>query len=102
MMKRGLIAGAVLLLIASAAASKPEAPPEKGLFATLKARDSVFLKDGGSSYVISTVDEPMPMTHEVVEIGRDYVVLKDLAGVVEVRIPVFSVKAVIHRKTKPK
>lgn len=101
-MKRWKIAGAVLLLAASIAASRPEDAPKKGLFAKIKTGQSVALKDVGESFLISLMDEPMPGTHEVVEIGDDYIVLKDTAGLAETRIPVYAVKAVVLVRTRPK
>lgn len=101
-MWRWLIAGAALLLAASVAASRPEDAPDRGLFASLKIGQPVALKDVGESYVISTMEEPLPMTHEVVEVSDDYIVLKDVAGLSETRIPIYAVKAVVHLKTRPR
>jgi hypothetical protein len=42
------------------------------------------------------------MTHKVLEIEHDFIVLRDEAGSVETRIPTTAVRAVVHVRTKSK
>ena len=100
-MKRWITAGTVLLLAVTLAASKPD-QTKPSLFSTLKVGQSVTLKDRGNSYEISTMDVEGPLTHKIIELGDDVIVLRDVAELMEVRIPIYSVKAVINVRTKPR
>jgi len=97
-----LIAVAALAGLFSTATSQPPPAARRTVFSTLKAGQSVPLKERAGLYEVGTVDEGGPLTHKVVEIGDDYLVLKEDAGTVESRIPVTAVRAVIHVKTKGK
>src|SRR4051794_11551957 len=65
-----------------------------GLFAGLKVGQPVAIKDVGAVYEISVIGGE-PTGTEVVEVGADYLVLKDVAEV-ETRIPLTSIKAVVR------
>jgi hypothetical protein len=36
--------------------------------------------------------------HRVIEVGTDYVVVVDVAGVTETRIPIYSIKSIVRIK----
>jgi hypothetical protein len=72
----------------------------KGIFSGLKVGQSVSLKDEGSAFTITFFDPDLQQSHKVIEIGSDYVVLRDIAEVTETTIPIYSVKAIIKVKTK--
>jgi hypothetical protein len=87
----GTAAGVLLLVLATAAA---EAGDDKGgIFAPLEEGQKVVLKEVGDRYQISVVPG-LGTGHKIVEVGSDYIVLLDPAGVNEVRIPIYSVKSV--------
>lgn len=69
----------------------------KTVLAELKAGQSVFVKEVGGRYEI-TVLKGVKLGHRVIEVGGDYVVVEDAAGVTETRIPVTSIKAIIKLK----
>jgi hypothetical protein len=72
----------------------------KGVFAGLKVGLPVTLKDVGAAYEVSLLDEPITTGQKVDEVGVDYLVIKNEAGI-ETRIPLTSIKAVIpfpHRR----
>ncbi|MEZ6049074.1 MAG: hypothetical protein R3C11_26570 [Planctomycetaceae bacterium] len=71
-----------------------DAPKTKGIFSTLKAGQSVNLKNDGAAYSITVYDGDLPTSHTVVEIGENYVVFQDVAGVTETTVPVYSVKSI--------
>jgi hypothetical protein len=71
------------------------------MFSTLKVGQPVALKDRGHSFEIRVMDGDTG-THTVIEIGDDYIVLRDVAEVEECRIPIYAIRAVVHFKTKPK
>ncbi len=90
-----------LLVMFSVAAAAQRLQP-KGDLAPLKVGQSVALQDHGGSYEIHLMDVEVPMGHTVVDVGQDFVVLKDIAEVTETRIPIFAIKAVVLVKTKLK
>jgi hypothetical protein len=72
-----------------------ESPPA-GVFAGLHVGQDVGVKDLGHSYEISTFGRSVtPLGHKVTEIGSDYIVVKDIAGVSLTRIPVYAIKSVV-------
>lgn len=92
-----LLIAAVVIFCSAAAPQKPQ-----GVLAPLKVGQSVALQDRGGSFEIRLTDVEVPMGHSVVEVGQDFVVLKDFADVTETRIPIYSIKAVVLVKTRPR
>lgn len=86
-------AAGVLLLVLATAAAGPRDDKGGGVFAPLEEGQQVVLKEVGDRYQI-TVVPGVEAGHKVVEVGTDYVVLLDPAGVNEIRIPIYSVKSV--------
>lgn len=60
------------------------------------------LKDRGPAWEIHTTDDGAALTHKVVEVGEDYVVVRDEAGAVETRIPGTGTRAVVQVRRKAK
>ena len=71
----------------------------KGVFAGLKVGLPVTLKDVGAAYEVRVLDVAIPTVEQVAEVGIDYLVVKNGAGI-ETRIPVTSIKAVIRVPTR--
>ena len=71
----------------------------KGVFSALKVGQSVSLKDEGSAFTITFFEPELQQSHKVIEVGNDYVVVRDIAGVTETTIPVYSVKAIVRVRT---
>ena len=65
-----------------------------GLFAGLRVGQPVTLKDLGVAYEVGVTGDRFPTGHEVIEVAKDGLVVRDVAGAVETRIPVTSNKAV--------
>jgi hypothetical protein len=89
-------------MLLSTATSQPPPATRRTVFTSLKAGQSVTLKERVGLYEVGTTDEAGPLTHKVVEVGDDFLVLKDEAGTVESRIPVTAVRHVVHVTTKAK
>jgi hypothetical protein len=87
----GVVACVILLALATAAAEGRD--DKGGIFAPLEEGQRVVLKEAGDRYQI-TVVPGLEAGHKVVEVGPDYIVLVDAAGVNEIRIPIYSVKSV--------
>ena len=100
-MRNTIVAATVAALLAlgifSASGQAPAKP--RGVLAVLHAGQPVTLKDTNGRYEINVFDNgPDLLGYKVVEVGGDYVVLQDVAGVNELRIPIYSVKAVVTLK----
>jgi hypothetical protein len=92
--------GLVFAMLLSTATSQPPPAARRSIFSTLKVRQSVTLKERAGLYEIGTTDEAGPLTHKVVEVADNFLVLRDEAGTVESRIPVTAVRAVVHIRAK--
>lgn len=90
----GLIAVVVVLTLAVADL------PKRTAFADLKVGQQVGLKDLGAIYEISVLDDNTPQSHKIIEIGSDFIILKDVAGVTQTTIPVTALKSIVRMKTK--
>jgi len=74
--------------------------PAKGFLSTLKPSQQIVLKEVGDKYEINILDTEGPLSHVVVEVGPTYVVVRDSGGVIERRIPVYSIKAIVTIKAQ--
>jgi hypothetical protein len=86
----------------SAASSQPPLAARKTVFSTLKVGQPVILKDKAALFEISTMDIGDVGTHKVIEIGEDYVALRDIADITELRVPIYAVRAIVQVQTRPK
>ena len=96
-MKKTILVGIVAVFLTSgffSASGQAPAQPQ-GLLAVLRAGQAVNLKESSGRYEIGVFEKgPDVLGHKIVEVGTDYVVLQDIAGVSESRIPIFSIKSV--------
>jgi len=94
----------LLLLVIAATATftaSGQAPAEKQrhFLAALKVGQPVSVKEVSGRYEISTVEGvPGVQGHKVIEVASDYVVVQDISGVTETRIPLWSIKAIVRLK----
>lgn len=91
----------LLVCVAASFAASAQAPAERksNFLAALKENQQVTLKETNGRYEISIVEGVAAVQgHKVTEIGPDYIVVQDIAGVTELHIPLFSVKAIIRLK----
>lgn len=89
------VTAAVLLTIPTT--SHGQDKPRKGFLAVLKEGQTVMLKENAGKFEI-TLMKNFPVGHKIIEVGADYVVVEDAAGVSETRIPVTSIKAIVKLK----
>ena len=83
----------VVLAVVTALGAKNVKKPG-GVFSMLKVGQAVNLKDEGAAYSLGFIEPEVPQSHTVIEIGEDYVVLRDIIGVKETTVPVFSLKGI--------
>ena len=51
-------------------------------------------------FSISYFDEELPQAYQIIEVGEDYIVLRDIAGVTETTVPVYALKSIEKVRTK--
>jgi hypothetical protein len=82
----------LFLCIGIAATARADNKPE-GLFAPLEKGAKVGMKETANGYEISVVPG-VDLGFKITEIGQDYLVLQDAAGLTETRIPIYSIRAI--------
>jgi hypothetical protein len=87
----------VLLLLVLPATSYGQDKLKKTFLSALKEGQVVSVKEVAGKYEI-TVMKNAPVGSKVIEVGTDYVVLEDPAGVTETRIHVTSIKCITRLK----
>lgn len=76
------------------AAAAPKAAPAGGVLAPLTVGQKVGLKEVAGGEQISVMPG-VELASKVIEVGADYVVVEDPAGITQTRIPVYAVRAVV-------
>ena len=100
-MPRSIIAVLLCATLALACLSPAANGQEKGrksFLSVLKEGQAVVLKEAAGRYEITLMEGG----HKVIEVGPDYVVVEDIAGVTETRIPIFSIKSIARIKVNRK
>lgn len=76
---------------------------QKGVFSTLKIGQTVTLKQESSGFMVSYFDDDtVPLTHKVIEIGDDFIVVEDIAATRETTVPIYALRSIEKVKTKGK
>lgn len=100
-MKRTTI-GIVLVFILALGAITPGQQPaqqRRDFLSALKVGQSVNLKEASGRFVLSTIDDGPPLSHTVLEVGSDFVLLEDMVGVSEIRVPLYAITSFSRLKT---
>lgn len=71
----------------------------KGFLSVLKEGQPIIAREVGGRYEIIYSDK-VGASHKVLEVGTDYLVIEDVAGVIETRIPIYSIKSIVKLKLK--
>ena len=69
-----------------------------GLLAVLKPGQTVSLSQCGSAYELTISTTKILSRYKVAMVGSDYVVLNSDPKLLEIRIPVTSIRAIVHMK----
>ena len=94
----------LLLLVIAVTGTFPvtaQAPAEKQrhFLSALKKGQPVSLKEVSGRYELSTLEGvPDVQGYKVLEVEADHVVVQDISGVTETRIPLWSIKAIVRLK----
>lgn len=101
MQKAHVVVILVGLLALGLLAASGQAPAEKQptFLSALKEGQHVSLKQDAGRYEITTVEGVAAVKgHKVIDVASDFVVIQDVAGVSESRIPLWSIKAITRLK----
>ena len=100
-MPRSIIAVVLCAALALSCLS-PEASGQdkgrKGFLSVLKEGQGIVLKEATGRYEITLMEGG----HKIIEVGPDYIVAEDIAGVTEIRISVYSIKSIARIKVARK
>ena len=96
------LAVVAVIILGSSIAFSERGPEQggKGVLSVLIKGQAVSVTEAAGRYEIGIFSNgPEMLGYKVVEVGRDYAVLEDIAHVRELRIPIYSIKAVTVLKT---
>jgi hypothetical protein len=90
----------VLLSFTPLFAQQQDQRKPTGVLANLEVDQVIHIREVGDRYLLTVIDgEPkLPGPHTILELGSDYIVVRDFSGVTETRIPIYSIQAVINFK----
>ena len=66
----------------------------EGVLGVLYKGQAVSIKESSGGYEIGVMPKVDMLGYKVVAVGIDYLVVQDIAGVTELRIPIYSIRAV--------
>lgn len=97
-----IVVGLTSLLGSYMTAAHSQAPARRNssVLSTLTVGQTVGLRVRNSAWEISTLDEVDSGSHQVAEVGEDFIVLKDVSGLTETRIPITAITAIVHVRIK--
>ena len=93
------IAVAVVLFALGSIAVTGQSPdkPRQGFLSTLKAGQAISVKEASGRFEIGIVEDfGGTLGYKVTDVGEDFVTVVDIAGVSEIRIPIYSIKSVVR------
>lgn len=99
-MNRHLIAlylSAFLAVASFTSTSHGQEKARKGFLSVLKEGQSVSVKEVAGRFEITLIKD-VKLGQHVIEVGADYLVIEDIAGVTETRIHVTSIKSITRLK----
>ena len=94
----------ILLLVGILVVASGQAPAKThGVLSVLHAGQPLSLAATDGGYRLNLFQGgPEVLGHKVVEVGANFVVVEDTAGIQQLRIPVYSIKSVgITKSAKP-
>jgi hypothetical protein len=83
------------LIIAMAASAGMGPVRQEGALSGLRPGMAIRLTESEGRYEIGIMPKiPGPLTHEVIAVGENYMAVKDITGITETVIPLYSIKCV--------
>ena len=94
-----VLLGSVVLGTSFAFSQRGEEHGRGGVLGVLSKGQAVSVKEVSGRYEMGIIPNVEMLGYRVIEVGSDYVVVQDIVQVTELRIPIYSVKAVSIIKT---
>lgn len=105
-MRRLIVAATLVLLLwigATAVSQQPRPLPTSSILGLLKKGQPIAVKDAGFAYELTVyVEGPEKLGHTIIDVTADYVVVRDLTGITDLAIPVWSIKSVATVRLRTK
>jgi hypothetical protein len=105
LMRNAILLAALIAATAAAAIAASEyydnpkaAKGAPGLLSVLKPGQTVGLSECGGSYELTISNTKILSRYKVAKVGADYIVLNSKPKLLDIRIPVTSIRAIIHLK----
>ena len=94
----GFVLAAVIVAFGADDAKNP-----KGVFFSLTVGQQVTVRQEPSGFTISYFDDDtVPLTHKIIEIGDDFIVVEDVAATRETTVPIYALRSIEKVMTKGK
>ena len=78
-----------------AIASEKEAPAKASFLDRLKLGESVDVEERNGRYYFTLLPQNIrPLKHTIIDVGSDYVTVRDLVGITDTIIPIYSVASI--------
>lgn len=90
----------VAFLFSPLFAQQQDRTKPNGVLAHLRVDQSINVKEVGNRYLLTVIksESNLPMPYTILDLGSDYIVVRDITGLNETRIPIYSIQAVVHFK----
>jgi hypothetical protein len=90
-----LLVASVVAVRSSSNAAPPTDQKKLSFLDRLKGGRPVSLTESGGHYELTLLPENLrPLGHTIIEIGGDYVLLRDLGEITDSAIPIYSISAI--------
>ena len=90
-----LLAGSIVMAMSIGTAAPPAERKETTFLEHLTPGRAVSLTEKDGRYEVGLFPENFrPLGHKVIEIGPNYVVLRDFVGITDTIVPIYSLKAI--------
>lgn len=94
----GLVVCAIVAVGTITVTGQTSDKPRLGFLSALKAGQSVTVKEVTGRFEILIDDSLTELSHKIIEVGPDVVAVEDIGGLIETRIPVYSIKSIVRIK----
>lgn len=88
----------VVVIVLSMLSGASAGASGRGVLSVLKVGQTVLIKDVGDKFQIEISTRKLVSNYKVAEVGADYLVLGNKPKLQELRIPLSSIKYIIHDK----
>jgi hypothetical protein len=88
----------VVVIVLSVLSGASAVASERGVLSVLKVGQTILVQEVGEKFQLKISTRKLISNYRVVEVGQDYLVVSNKPKLQELRIPLSSIKCVIHDK----